>query len=84
MSRKEGQLVFTPSFDSDPLLVIGNFGSGRVCAFASDVAPHWVGGLVDWGDARISVHAEGANQREVGNWYAAFFESLIRWVIKER
>jgi len=39
--------------------------------------------LVDWGDTRISVRAEGANQREVGNWYAAFFESLIRWVIKE-
>lgn len=84
VSRREDQLVFSPSFDSDPLLVIGNFGLGRVCAFASDVAPHWVGGLVDWGDSRISVRAEGANQREVGNWYAAFFEGLIRWVMKER
>jgi uncharacterized membrane protein len=82
VSRKEGKLVFSPSFDDDPLLVIGNFGLGRVGAFASDVAPHWVGGLVDWGDSRISVRAEGANQREVGNWYAAFFERVIRWVIK--
>ena len=83
VTREEGQLVFSPSFDIDPLLVVGSFGSGRVCAFASDVAPHWVGGLVDWGDSRISVCAEGANPREVGNWYAAFFERLIRWVIKE-
>ena len=83
VSRKEGKPVFSPSFDSDPLLVISNFGLGRVGAFASDVAPHWVGGLVDWGDSRISVCAEGANPREVGNWYAAFFERLIRWVIKE-
>ena len=83
VSRKEQKLVFSPSPDSDPLLVIGNYGSGRVCAFASDVAPHWVGGLVDWGDARLSVQAEGANRREVGNWYAAFFKSLIRWVMRE-
>jgi len=81
VSRKEDQLVFCPSFDSDPLLVTGHFGLGRVGAFASDVAPHWVGGLVDWGDSRISVRAEGAKQREVGNWYAAFFERLIRWLI---
>ncbi len=83
VSRKEDKLVFSPSPDSDPLLVVGNHGSGRVCAFASDVAPHWAGGLVDWGDTRISVRSDGANLREVGNWYAAFFESLIRWMIKE-
>lgn len=82
VSRKEDKLVFGASLDSDPLLVISNFGLGRVCAFASDVAPHWVGGLVDWGDSRISARAEGAGQREVGNWYAAFFGNLIRWVIK--
>lgn len=84
VSRKEGKLFFNPSTHSDPLLVIGQFGSGRVAAFASDVAPHWVGGLVDWGDGRITVRAEGGNPREVGNWYATFFGNLIRWVIKER
>jgi uncharacterized membrane protein len=25
----------------DPLLVVGNAGSGRSVAFASDLAPHW-------------------------------------------
>lgn len=27
--------------DADPLLVVGSAGSGRVVAFASDLAPHW-------------------------------------------
>jgi uncharacterized membrane protein len=82
VSRKEDRLVFSPYPDTDPLLVTGHYGSGRVAAFASDVAPHWVGGLVDWGDSRVRVRAEGAGQREVGNWYAAFFRNLIQWVIK--
>jgi uncharacterized membrane protein len=43
VSRKQGQLAFSPSPDTDPLLVISHYGSGRVCAFASDVAPTgWV------------------------------------------
>jgi hypothetical protein len=83
ISQKPGKLHFTPSADTSPLLVVGQFGLGRVAAFASDVAPHWVGGLVDWGDSRITVRAEGSNPREVGNWYAVFFGNLIRWVIKE-
>ncbi len=31
-------------------LVVGQHGRGRTAALATDVAPHWVGGLVDWGD----------------------------------
>jgi uncharacterized membrane protein len=83
ISQKPGKLHFTPSADTSPLLVVGQFGLGRVAAFASDVAPHWVGGLVDWGDSRITVRAEGSGPREVGNWYAAFFGNLIRWGSKE-
>ena len=37
-----------------PLLVVGECGKGRTAALATDVAPHWVGGLVDWGDRRIT------------------------------
>jgi uncharacterized membrane protein len=83
VSREKDGLVFRPSYDSHPLLVVSEIGSGHVAAFASDVAPHWVGGLVDWGDSRIRVLAEGANPKEVGNWYATLFERLIRWVIKD-
>jgi uncharacterized membrane protein len=63
-----------------PLLVLGSFGTGRTAAFASDVAPHWVGPFVDWGDKRIKTRANGAEQIEVGNWYVSFFGNLIRWL----
>ena len=78
-----GSLFKFSAGQSSPLLVAGSFGDGRTAAFASDVAPHWVGPLVDWGDKRITAQANGASQIEVGNWYAQFFANLIQWVQKE-
>ncbi len=77
--RKGRAFVFEPDAGADPLLVTGALGQGRVAAFTSDVAPHWVGGFVDWGDSRVSACADGAHPVEVGNWYARFFHQLIRW-----
>lgn len=74
--------LFQPLDPTDPLLVVGAFGQGRTAAFASDVAPHWVGGLVDWGNSRLSARAEGGSAIEVGNWYAEFFANLVRWTAK--
>jgi uncharacterized membrane protein len=62
-----------------PLLVVGTCGKSRVAAFMSDVAPHWVGGLVDWGKKRITVKAPGAHEVEIGEYYAALFANIIRW-----
>jgi uncharacterized membrane protein len=64
---------------SVPLLVVGTSGAGRTAAFASDVAPHWVGGFVDWGESRITAQAEGAEEVEVGSDYATFFSRLVEW-----
>lgn len=64
-----------------PLLVLGTHGKGRTGAFTSDVAPHWVGGFVDWGDRRITARAPGAGEIEVGSWYAEFFTRLVRWAM---
>ena len=64
-----------------PLLVVGQFGAGRAAAFTSDAAPHWVGGLVDWGDRRVTAQAPGAGDIEVGSWYAEFFSRLVRWTM---
>jgi len=61
-----------------PLLVTGTFGSGRTAALATDVAPHWVGGFVDWGDARVTARV-GNGFVEVGNWYARFLRNLLVW-----
>ena len=66
-----------------PLLVTGNFGSAKTAAFAGDVAPHWVGPFVDWGDKRVITTTPGAETIEVGCWYAEFFSSLIKWLCKK-
>ena len=75
-----GRMTFTPGAAA-PLLVVGKFGSGRAAAFASDAAPHWVGGLVDWGDRRITACAPGSVEIEVGNHYAQLFANLVRWTL---
>jgi hypothetical protein len=80
VKRVAGSFVFSPEPNLDPLLVVGTYGSGRVAAFASDAAPHWVGGLVDWGEERIRARAEGAEAVEVGSWYARLFQQMISWV----
>ena len=75
-----GAYDFAP-VGASALLVVGAFGRGRTAAFTSDVAPHWVGGLVDWGDGRLIARAPGAEAIEVGSGYAAFFTQLIRWTM---
>jgi uncharacterized membrane protein len=72
-----GDFTFSPGAES-PLLVVGEHGRGRTAALATDVAPHWVGGLVDWGDQRV-VQQVGAGFIDVGNWYARFFRNLLVW-----
>lgn len=52
---------------------------GRTAAFASDVAPHWVGGFVDWGPTRVTAQAPGAAAIEVGSDYALFWRRLLSW-----
>ncbi len=69
--------------ESDPMLVIGKYGKGRMACYAGDVAPHWAGGLVDWGERRIKLKAPGAELVEVGNWYVNFFSNMIRWTCQE-
>jgi hypothetical protein len=76
--EESGGFVFEPA-ESYPLLIVGRHGSGRTAAFASDAAPHWVGGLVDWGPGRIVAQAPGAETIEVGDLYARFFGQLLAW-----
>ncbi len=65
--------------DSLPALVTGSSGAGRTAAFASDVAPHWVGGFVDWGPSRVTAQATGAGAIEVGSDYVQFWKHLLAW-----
>lgn len=65
--------------DVSPLLVTGSHGSGRTASLATDVAPHWIGPMVDWGTRRVTACATGADAVEVGNFYASFFRNLLTW-----
>jgi hypothetical protein len=74
-----GRFQFIPQ-QQDPLLVVGGHGVGRVAALMTDLAPHWVGGLVDWGDAaRVTAKAPGSWEIEVGNFYSQFVVNLLTW-----
>ena len=68
-----------------PLLVVDRDPQKRVAAYASDFAPHWCGGLVDWGDKtlRLSV-GPGLGEIEVGNRYVRFLSALILWLSGRR
>ncbi len=78
-ARENGKVVFKEK-SKYPLLVVSESGSSRTAAYASDVAPHWVGPMVDWGDTRVKAQAPGAGDIEVGNFYAQFFANLINWL----
>lgn len=75
----DGEIAFRP-VDVQPLLVVGRHGRGRVACLATDIAPHWVGGLVDWGSGpRIITEAPGSWAIEVGTYYAQFLHNLLNW-----
>jgi uncharacterized membrane protein len=80
--RIEFQSVLSVTADSEniPLLVVGKSGKGKVGSLAFDLAPHWVGGFVDWGESRVRVEFNNS-YIEVGDQYHQFVSSLISWFI---
>jgi len=64
-----------------PLLVIGTDAHRRVAALTTDLAPHWCGGLVDWGTRRLRLPVTGTIRIEVGDRYVRFVSSLLRWLV---
>jgi len=80
--KTDGKVVFTEN-SKYPLLVVSESPIARTAAFASDVAPHWVGPLVDWGTERVKAQAKGARDVEVGNHYTKFFANIIKWLCRK-
>ena len=64
----------------NPLLTLGSYGKGKTAAFTTDVAPHWCGGLVDWGNQRLRINVDRNIKIEVGNFYVKFFSQLVKWL----
>ena len=75
-----GQFDFSLDTKTYPILVVGEYGKGRTAALATDVAPHWVGGFVDWGKSRITQNLPDGGFVEIGSDYATFFAQLLRWI----
>jgi len=48
--KPEGKLL--AEYNGDPIIVVGTYGEGRTMVLASDCAPHWGRGFVDWEDSR--------------------------------
>jgi hypothetical protein len=74
----DGSVVFEP-LTVHPLLVVAAHGQGRTAALTTDLAPHWVGGLVDWGSDRVTAQAPEGETVEVGDCYATFVKQLLTW-----
>lgn len=67
---------------TDPLLATHAYGRGRVTAFCTDLAPHWSGGLTDWGK-RVKLSAAPGIQAEVGATYASWVARIVRLAMKK-
>jgi len=65
---------------SVPLLVSADIDSGFAVALAFDLAPHWVGGFVDWGNRRVRATL-GDGFIEVGELYHDFILCLITFCL---
>ena len=63
-----------------PVLAIDVNPQRRIAALTTDVAPHWCGGLVDWGSTRVRLPVRDGMQIEVGNDYVRFVAALIGWL----
>jgi hypothetical protein len=60
-----------------PMLTVWQVGRGRVGALAPDMSPHWAGGIVDWGDRRVTLPSGS----ECGHLYRAFLLDLCHWLV---
>jgi hypothetical protein len=61
-----------------PLLVVDRRPHRRAAALATDLAPHWCGGLVDWGARRVRLTVRGRLAVEVGDRYVELVARLVR------
>lgn len=67
-----------------PLLVTAKYGLGYTAGYMSDLAPHWAGGLVDWGKKKIKIKNVSGHFMEVGQNYVQFVKTLIELVLSRK
>lgn len=68
-----------------PLFVIDKNPVYRIAAYASDFAPHWCGGLVDWGQKSLRLPVGPSRGCvEIGSTYVEFVSRMLRWLARIR
>ena len=67
-----------------PLLVVDSDPQKKTAAFMTDFAPHWCGGLLDWGGNSKKLPVTSKTSIEVGKTYIQFVSSLMLWLSKSR
>ncbi len=84
--KKKSKVVLTARRILDgknfPLLVVGSDPDQRVASLATDLAPHWCGGMVDWGTKHLKLPVKDKIWIEVGDRYVRFVSNLIRWLVR--
>lgn len=63
-----------------PLLAVDSNRGKCIAAFAADIAPHWCGGLLDWGKSRRKLQVSPTISIEVGEFYLGFLSNLVLWL----
>ena len=63
-----------------PLLVVNSGARMRTAVLTTDAAPHWCGGMVDWGTKTLTLPVAGEIKIQVGDAYVRFLSSIIRWL----
>lgn len=66
-----------------PLFVVDSDPGRRVAALTTDVAPHWCGGLLDWGQKAVKLSVNDRIQVEVGDSYLEFLSSILCWLVRK-
>ncbi len=66
--------------EKHPLLVLDGRPGKRIAALATDIAPHWCGGFVDWGEERKKLPVNPKIEVEVGHLYLEFLAHLFAWL----
>jgi uncharacterized membrane protein len=47
-AKPDAQVIAKVEEFGDPFVVVGSYGQGKSMAFASDIAPHWGAGFMQW------------------------------------
>lgn len=82
ISAAENDIECRAGKEELPLCISWKYAAGKVTALAFDLAPHWIGGMVDWGPERKRIDFDG-EFIEAGNYYVDFVRNLLAFSLFE-